>query len=142
MADQKDAKDFSAIDTIKSSKGLYKNILSKFRGLNDLCKQTNLYTKETILKVNTIGMSFREMGLESASAARIVTIEFLEKAIFFYSNIEEMEPENMKTFLIILGGKAEGIAILYKIIAAWAFWLSDQYNNEQKETVTEVKAPS
>ncbi len=120
-------------------KDYYKLTLSKFQKFHDLIREApDLYTKETIIHVDTVASSFRDMGKESSSITRKAASGYLNIAIIFYQTIETLDTENIMTMLTLIGGQVKQFEKVFKAIFVWGGWLSGQFLEIHDEMLAEV----
>ncbi len=101
------SKTVSGVDLIKNSKTLFKIILYNFRVVHNLCKESGLFSKESLLELDTVAITFREMGRDTATVARMVANQWLDSTIFFYKKINDFGVDELKSTLALLGEQAK-----------------------------------
>ncbi len=112
----------------------FQNTLSKFQKFHDLVKEApDLYTEKTISDIDTVAISFRDLGKESSSTARLVSTGYLNVVSVFYKTIKILEEEDIKIMLTIIGGQAKEFQKVFRAISVWGGWCSGQFHEIQGE---------
>ena len=134
MADEKDP-----VTLIKDSKLLFGNILYHFREVHDLCELSGIYSKESLKEIDTIAITFRKMGQDTATVARMVADQWLDSTIMFYESIDDLGADDIKSMLELLGGQAKELGKIFKVLACSTAWMAGRFHDEQTENVKEVQ---
>ena len=94
------------------------DILELFRQCHDVCVQSRLFQDETILQIDQCGVDFRQLSLDMATVAKKTSNMWLDVAIAFFENIDDVE--DPKDMLQLLGSQARELAMYFKTISACA----------------------
>ena len=137
MAVQKKSEVTNGLDLIWESRALYADILYCFRECHDLCVSSGLFSNDIILKVDQCAVDFRQMSLDTVTVAKRVSNQWLDTAIAFFENIDDVD--DPKEMLILLGNQARELARCFKIIAAWARDLGGRFHQAQDGTIKEAE---
>ncbi len=124
----------TGLEILSRTQYRFQNTLSKFQKFHDLVREApDLYTEKTISDIDTVAISFRDLGKESSSTARLVSTGYLTVVSVFYKNIESLEEEDIKTMLTIIAGQAKEFNKVFKAISLWGGWCSGQFHEIQGE---------
>ena len=134
---QKKLETTNGLDLIWDSRGLYAEILFCFRECHDVCVESELFSKETILQVDQCAVDFRQLSLDTVTVAKRVSNQWLDTAIVFFENIDQVD--NPKEMLVLLGNQARELAQCFKVIAAWARDLGGRFHQAQDGTIKEAE---
>lgn len=126
------------VELINNSKALFSNIMYNFREVHDLCKDSGLYSQESLLEIDTVAINFRQMGQDTATVARVVADQWLSTTIALYGTIDELDMASLQTKFGKLGGQAKELSDLFRVIARWASWITVQFHEGQTDTVKEA----
>ena len=130
----------TGLEYIWESRAIYADILFSFRQCHDLCVQSKLFKDETILQIDQCGVDFRQLSLDTVTVAKRVSTQWLDVAIDFFGNIDEVnDPEERAEMLKLLGGQARELAKCFKTIAAWARDLCGRLHKAQDGTIKEAE---
>lgn len=127
----------NGLDLIWESRALYAEILFAFRECHDLCVSSKLFSDDITLQVDQCAVDFRQMSLDTVTVAKRVSNQWLDTAITFFENIDDVD--DPKEMLILLGSQAKELAQCFKVIAAWARDLAGRFHKAQDGTIQEAK---
>lgn len=136
---QKNLENTNGLDLIWESRALYADILYCFRECHDLCANSGLFNKETILKVDQCAIDFRQMSLDTVTVAKRVSNQWLDSAIVFFENMKDLDKSDRIEMLQLLGGQARELAQCFKVIAEWARDLGGRFHEAQGGTIQEAE---
>lgn len=125
MAMSRAVKSEEGTDSIGSMQELCTDILSSFRECHHVCLQSQLFTKDVILKIDQCAIDFRRLSFSTVTIAQRVSNQWLDVAISFFENIDEAD--DPKEVLQLLGDQAKEIAQCFKVVAAWARYLAARF---------------
>lgn len=126
----------NGLDLIWESRAVYAEILYCFRECHNVCVGSGLFTKEIILQVDQCAVDFRRMSLDTTTVAKRVSNQWLDVAITFFENIDDID--DPKEMLQLLADQARDLARCFKLIAAWARDLGGRFHKAQDGTVKEA----
>ena len=132
---KKGDKKSNGIDLLKQSKDLFPVIMYHFREFHDLCMHSGLYPPHSVIDIDTIAITFRKLGYDTATVATVVSNQWLESTIMFYQNLDDFGPGDLKSMLILLGGQAKELSKIFKIIARWTSWMAGDFHDAQIDTI-------
>ena len=129
--------ELTGLEYIWASRAQYADILFCFRECHDLCVNSGLFKKDTILAIDQCAVDFRQLSLDTVTVAKRVSTQWLDVAIAFFKNIDDAEdPAEM---LKLLSGQAKELAKCFKAIAAWARDLCGRLHQAQDGTIQEAE---
>ena len=129
--------ELTGLEYLWASRAHYADILFCFRECHDLCVKSGLFKKETILAIDQCAVDFRQLSLDTVTVAKRVSTQWLDVAIVFFGNIDDVDdPAEM---LKLLGSQAKELAKCFKAIAAWARNLCGRLHQAQDGTIQEAE---
>ena len=133
-------KTVSGVELLEQSKALCSAALGGFRENHDLCAKSGFFSKKTLLEVDTCAVDFRSLGLNTATVAKTVSNQWLDTVLIFYKNIADLDKDSIVELLKTLGGQAEELAQVFKVIAAWSRNLAGRMHEACVDTENEAEA--
>ena len=119
------------------SRVAFGDILFLFRQCHDVCEQSGLFQKNTIMKIDQCGVDFRQLSLDTATIARKVSSMWLDLALVLFKNIDDVE--DPREMLQLLGSQAGELAMCFRTISGWAREISGRIHDAIGSSVREAE---
>ena len=135
---QTQTEESNGLDLIYGSQVIFLKVQESFRKFYDLCKESELFTADNIVKIEQCALDFRNMCSETATVSKRVSDLWLDTAIVFFENIDNFDcPKDM---MELLGKQARELAVCFKILAAWARDLAGRFHGAQTKSIKDVES--
>ncbi len=125
-------------DLLRQSEEMFSGGLARFQENHDICTASGFFPKSDLLEVDACAMSFRLMGLESISAATVVSSQWIAGVLVFYENISLFSLQEARAQLTLLSGQAKELSKIFKVIAAWSKYLAERIKTAASNVHSEV----
>ncbi len=133
-----------AIDLLREDREKYSFILGLFQENHELSWTSGFFPRSITSKIDQCAISFRSLGNHTVSLADVISDQWLESVLDFYNHMDQNSHSDNISQLKLLGGQAQKISLVFKVIAAWSRNLAGRVHTASNETKEQfpVVAPS